>query len=292
MARSGPPLFVGGTGRSGTHAVAKLLGRHSQLYYVSRELRFHTDRGGLPDLLDGLIDADHFARNMRDYFWRRPGADGRERGMHSKFRKKDFEAALERFSDGAGEDPAAAGAGLLHDLLDPMAADAGKPVWIEQTPQTAAAGAALVRMFPEMKLIHMVRDGRDVASSLTGQWWGPGTMRGGMRWWEKRLRAADAGASAVPPGQVLTMTLEDLVVKNREAAYARLLDFLGLEDEKKIRKHFEKQLVSENANIGRWRHGMSKRRQARVDKAYVRSLERMRADGVRSAPDPRELDEA
>ncbi len=26
-----PPLFVGGTGRSGTHAVAKLLGRHSQL---------------------------------------------------------------------------------------------------------------------------------------------------------------------------------------------------------------------------------------------------------------------
>jgi hypothetical protein len=37
---------------------------------------------------------------------------------------------------------------------------------------------------------------------------------------------------------------------------------------------------------------MSSWRQARVDRAYLRSLERMRADGVRSAPDPRELDEA
>jgi hypothetical protein len=287
----GPPLFVGGTGRSGTHAVAKLLGRHSQLFYVSRELRFHTDRGGLPDLLDGLIDVDHFLRNMRDYYWRRPGADGRERGLHSKFRKKNFEAALERFEQRARDDVATAGAALLHDLLDPMAADVDKPVWIEQTPQTAAAGAALFRMFPEMKLIHMVRDGRDVASSLTGQWWGPRTMRGGLKWWERRLRAADEGASAVPSGRVLTMALEDLVIRKREPSYARLLDFLGLEDERKMRKHFDKQLVPENANIGRWRRDMSARRQARVDRAYLRSLERMRADGVRSAPDPKDVDE-
>ena len=167
-----------------------------------------------------------------------------------------------------------------------MAAEEGKPVWIEQTPQTAAAAAALLRMFPEMRLIHMVRDGRDVASSVHGTAVGPRHDAGGLRWWEKRLRAADAGAAAVPSGAGAGMSLEDLIVKNRELSYARLLDFLGIEDEKKIRKHFDKQLVAENANIGRWRRGMSAWRQARVDKR-VCALARAHARRTACAVPPR-----
>lgn len=277
-----PPLFVGGTGRSGTHAVAKLLGKHSQLYYVSRELRFHTDRGGLPDLFEGRIDTEKFLTNMREYYWRRPGADGRVRGLHSKFKKKRFEKALDEFEVAAESDLRAAGAGLLRALLDPMAAEEGKPIWIEQTPQTAAAGGTLNEMFPELRMIHMVRDGRDVASSVNHQPWGPGTMRGGLKWWEKRLRAADAGVAAIPSERVLVMSLEDLIVNDREASYQALLDFLGLQDERRLRKHFDKQLVAENANIGRWRREMSERRQRRIDSAYEKALDAMAADGLRS----------
>ncbi|MEA2347932.1 MAG: hypothetical protein QOG62_1719 [Thermoleophilaceae bacterium] len=277
-----PPLFVGGTGRSGTHAVAKLLGKHSHLYYVSRELRFHTDRGGLPDLFEGQIDVDKFLSNMREYYWRRPGADGRVRGLHSKFKKKRFEAALDEFEILAQTDVRAAGAALLRALLDPMAAEEGKPVWIEQTPQTASAAGYLNEMFPDMRMIHMVRDGRDVASSVNNMPWGPGSMRGGLRWWEKRLRAADAGVAKVPGDRVLVMSLEDLVVNDRESSYERLLGFLGVDDERKVRKHFDKQLVADHANIGRWRRDMSERRQRRVDRAYERALQQMAADGVRS----------
>jgi len=277
-----PPLFVGGTGRSGTHAVAKLLGKHSELYYVSRELRFHTDRGGLPDLFEGRIDIEKFLTNMREYYWRRPGADGRVRGLHSKFKKKRFEQALDEFEVAAESDLRAAGAGLLRALLDPMAAEEGKPTWIEQTPQTAAAGGTLNEMFPGLRMIHMVRDGRDVASSVNHMPWGPGTMRGGLRWWEKRLRAADAGVATIPGERVLIMSLEDLIVNDRESAYQALLDFLGLEDERRVRKHFDKQLVAENANIGRWRREMSERRQRRVDSAYEHALDGMAADGLRS----------
>ena len=36
-------LFVGGTGRSGTHVIAKLLAKHSKLALVPVEVRFHVE---------------------------------------------------------------------------------------------------------------------------------------------------------------------------------------------------------------------------------------------------------
>jgi sulfotransferase family protein len=280
------PLFVGGTGRSGTHAAAKLLGRHSQYHYVSRELRFHTDRGGLPDLLSGRIDVDHFLRNMREYYWRREGADGRDRGLYSKFKRKHFEAALTELQLRFPEDPEAAAAGLVSALLDPMAAEEGKPSWIEQTPQTAAAAGTLHAMFPGMKLVHMIRDGRDVASSVAGMWWGPNSMRGALRWWERRLRAAQEGLSALPADRVLTLSLEDLVVRDREGSYRHLLEFLEIEDERRMRRHFDKQLTAEKANVGRWRQSTAAWRQRRIDRAYAGAVERLRRDGVDCVPEP------
>lgn len=280
------PLFVGGTGRSGTHAVAKLLGRHSRYHYVSRELRFHTDRGGLPDLLSGRIDLGRFIRNMREYYWRRRGADGRPRGLHSKFKRRVFERALTDFERSYPDDPLGASRDLIAALLDPMAEAAGKPAWIEQTPQTAAAAPTLLGLFSEMRLIHMVRDGRDVASSISSLWWGPNSFRGGLRWWERRLREAHAGAAALPPGRALRVELEGLVAIDRDASYRRLLEFLAIEDEARMRRHFDKKLTAENANLGRWRQGLSERRQRRITKAYARRLERLHADGVSSAPDP------
>jgi hypothetical protein len=130
----------------------------------------------------------------------------------------------------------------------------------------------------------MVRDGRDVAASLKGMWWGPGTMRGGIRWWERRLRAADAGVAALAPDQLLTLELEDLVVRDRERSYARLLEFLEVEDERRMRRQFDKRLVPDNANIGRWRRDLPPWRRRRIDRAYARALARMHATGVASAP--------
>ena len=56
------PVFIGGTGRSGTHAIASLLGRHSQLADVPIEARFHCNKRGMPDLLEGRITLRSFSR--------------------------------------------------------------------------------------------------------------------------------------------------------------------------------------------------------------------------------------
>ena len=50
---------------------------------------------------------------------------------------------------------------------------------VEQTPETAFIAPALVRAFPQARLVHMLRDGRDVVCSLLEKGWLRGGREGG-----------------------------------------------------------------------------------------------------------------
>ena len=58
-------VFVGGTGRSGTHVLSQLLSRHNRYGLVPVEVRFHTDPDGFPGLLDGSVTPEQFVRRLR-----------------------------------------------------------------------------------------------------------------------------------------------------------------------------------------------------------------------------------
>ncbi|MEN3615876.1 hypothetical protein AAH979_41110 [Plantactinospora sp. ZYX-F-223] len=54
-AKSAPsPIFVAGTGRSGTSQLADVLGEHPQIHRIQIDTRFIVDPGGLRDLADAL----------------------------------------------------------------------------------------------------------------------------------------------------------------------------------------------------------------------------------------------
>ena len=57
-------LFVGGTGRSGTHVVSQLLANHSQWARVPIEARFHVNPQGFPDLLAAQVTSEQFLRKL------------------------------------------------------------------------------------------------------------------------------------------------------------------------------------------------------------------------------------
>jgi hypothetical protein len=48
-----PPVFIGGTGRSGTGITARLLGSHPAYYRAPTEVRFISGMGGLCHLAAG-----------------------------------------------------------------------------------------------------------------------------------------------------------------------------------------------------------------------------------------------
>lgn len=290
----GPPLFVGGMQRSGTHALGHLVSQHSHYAMVPRELAFHVapaGEGGIPDLLAGRIGADEFVSRMRTHWWRRtaPWDPSVTRGLHKSVPEERFQAAVERFALAHPYDGVAAVRTLLTDLLDPVAEEAGAAAWVEMDPTNILAGRELSQIFPNMRLIHTIRDGRDVACSLRRLPWGGDKLRHGIGWWESTLRDADAVVRGLPSERVFVVQLEDLVVNDRQRTYRRLLEFLELEDEPQIREFFARHVNQQNAHLGRWQTELPLIRRAALTGRYAFSLTQLRRAGVRDRPPLRAL---
>jgi hypothetical protein len=285
-------VFVGGTGRSGTHALAQLLGRHSGLADVPIEARFHCNKRGMPDLLEGRITLQGYLAKLRGFWWHRVRVDGRPRGLYNLMREAEFEAALERFENAYAEDPVAGCRGLFCDLLGPVAGRAGKPGLVEMSSHNIRASQTLLRLFPDARFIHALRDGRDSAASVTGKTWGPRRVGAAIGWWADRLRAIEEGVSgsadgtpfSIPAERFRVVLLEDLVGFQRERTYAGLLDFLGLRDEPAMREFFDAEMTAEKAHLGRWRRQLSGPGRALVQRRYERTVGALEREGNHAAP--------
>jgi hypothetical protein len=65
------PVFVGGSARSGTHAIGRLLNSHPRYHLIAVESRFHCGTGGLTDLLNGNTDLDSYCERVLGQWWQR-----------------------------------------------------------------------------------------------------------------------------------------------------------------------------------------------------------------------------
>ena len=132
-------LFVGGTGRSGTHVVSQLLASHSHWTRVPIEARFHVNPQGFPDLLAGQVSPEQFLRKLKRFWWRRIRAGevapvvarrlafGRKvRGLHKIVERDRFDAAVAEFETTVPDDPDRACRNLFLDLLWPLGRRGGQ----------------------------------------------------------------------------------------------------------------------------------------------------------------------
>jgi len=292
------PIFVGGTQRSGTHATAGLIGAHAKVAHLPREMKFHAHQLGLPAVIMGRTSPRAFARRMREFWWKRPYREGRTRGLYKTVPRERFDSALSSFEHACRAArrlpaiprrprPELVGPSreLVKALFDPVAADGRAPRWVEMSPRNAQFAPALVRMFPRMKLVLSVRDGRDVACSLVRLPFGPDDPLEALARWDAHLRRADAAVRELPPDRLHTQRLEELLLTRREQSLAALLEFLGLEEDDSIRRTFDAELTAENGHLGRWRVELAREERDALDRRYREILGRMAADGVASRPD-------
>lgn len=267
-----PPIFVGGTGRSGTTILARLLGRQRNYTVIPVEARFHCDPDGLPAVLDCVQTPEEFVRRVVDQWWV---------GKLAEFVERDaLDVALARFLRQADDDRFAAGRELMDELFGAYARSQGRRGWVEMTPINAMWGAPhLARLYPELRFVNVIRDGRDVASSLIAVGW-LADAREALAWWEERMLKGHEQCGLLPAGSLLTIRFERLLVDDREGALEELLGFLGWDEDPAVQRFFERRMLSEHAHVGRWKAHFRGREHELVTDEYASVLTRLRAAGV------------
>jgi hypothetical protein len=283
------PIFIGGTARSGTHAVGRLIDVHPRYHMIPLETRFVSGTGGLCDLLNGETGMRAFVKKCFGKWWSR--GLRHIRGLQLIVEQDQFEAAMARFQEEYERDRWQASSQLIRDLLDPTAERAGKPAWVELSGQNIRAAPTLRKLFPDARFIHMVRDGRAVVAGIVRKRDMPDDLAYAMDHWAKRVRASAAALRELPAGSALTIQLEDLAAHDRERTYAQLVDFLELEDDGPMRPYFDDEINAERAHVGAWRERIAPEDVRWIERRYRRLVPKLRAEGVGwlADPEPREL---
>ncbi len=208
-----PPFFILGCPRSGTTLLQVLLDSHPALAIPPESFIF--DRFG--PLLDTYGDLRNPAR------LRALAAD-----LLADERIRDW--GLRATTDdllGRTAEPSAAG--LFDALFSLYARQQGKSRWGDKTPQHALRIPELLAVYPRAKIIHLIRDGRDVAESTARIAIGPCSILAIARRWNRYMDTVAAATAGLPADQFLEVRFEDLV-RDPAAERRRIMSFLGEDD--------------------------------------------------------------
>jgi hypothetical protein len=117
-------------------------------------------------------------------------------------------------------------AGVVEAVMKTWADLQGKPRWGEKTPQHVYFWQEILDCFPRGKIVHIVRDGRDVAASFVTAPFGPKTYHSAAKRWVRELGEIDLLKAAIPPERFFELSYENLLDQPIEQLSA-LCDFLG-----------------------------------------------------------------
>ncbi|RBI83333.1 hypothetical protein DRV85_16095 [Rhodosalinus halophilus] len=333
-----PPIFVGGTGRSGTTIMGKYLNSHQSVVTPVHENKLIVEDGGLRSLIDNLsagyeYKSNHnairnfieWANTLRSYGFRNTPVNLAYRAANRAIMKvtgkriPPAKAARalpflafslvgngERYgldhydrclSDFLGKVIGATDThgivdteGLLKPVYSPSTTDraklldwarqfltalnakaleaAGAARWCDDSPLNARYAAFLHEMYPSAKLVHMVRDPRDVAASYMGKSWASRDLELTL----DRLRGHYAELASVearlPDSFFRTVRLEGFTsdFENRSGELCR---FLGIDPE-----GFDGSVSFEASSFGRWKETFSERERALVEHYLQPACER------------------
>jgi hypothetical protein len=196
-------VLVAGCQRSGTTWLQRLLATHPKVRTGQESYLFSVHIG--PQLLawKELSEVPNSHRIS---------------GLGCYFSKEEFRSILKSY---------------LLRLLEPMVGNlAPGEIFLEKTPDNALRLPEALELLPRVRVIHIIRDARDVVSSLTSReaWleWAPADARSAASLWVRHIEAVRNAMPVIPAGQFFEVRYEDLL-QNPAKVLRETADFLGLE---------------------------------------------------------------
>ncbi len=107
-------------------------------------------------------------------------------------------------------------------------AKTNKPRWGDKTPVYCDCWKQIAELYPDARIIHIIRDGRDVSASLEKVGWHGRTEYERAKYWRSRVLIARECERQLGPRRCLLVRYEDLVL-NAEETLKRVCSFLDEE---------------------------------------------------------------
>jgi hypothetical protein len=179
-----------------------------------------------PDI--AVPDESNFITKMIDHFADRPFDVGdyvARVGAIDRFRAWGLPDGL--FARAIELDPPADLADAVRLTFRAYAWHEGTVGYGDKTPAHLDRLDALAALLPEARFVHLIRDGRDVASAIRDAPFGPRTLEGAALHWHRRVCTGRALGAALGPARYLEVKYEDLVV-DPEPVLRGVCEFLDL----------------------------------------------------------------
>ena len=265
------PFFIVGTGRSGTTLLQRMLSAHPRIT-IPPETQFFSRFDPALKFTDPLRERDvgaYLERVARDPWWGELGLSIDDYQDHLESGARDAPSMLlwflRRLSDGADADTR----------------------FGEKTPHHEKRVARIAGLFPSARIVHIVRDPRDVVVSLRREaWWPWKSVQRTARSVRLTLRRQLFNERAL--GDRYCRVRYESLVEDPESELRRVCAFLGEDFDPAMLRYREAGatgfLASESAwkelstkpldpsRIGRWRERLTRRQAACVDRWVGRDM--------------------
>lgn len=227
------PIFIGGEGRSGTSLMRVIIDSHPNIA-----------SGPETHLFRDPMFVQTFKHLLENY-WER----------------------IEEYDPEPVKRMGRAYAAMFHQFFGEYAASKNKTRWADKTPQNILAINFLLIVFDQrVKFIHVIRDGRDVTSSVLGQKWGADNVAAAAESWK---RCIDEGRAHRGKQYYIEVQYEALI-NDFERSLRRIFEFLDEPFTGELLNYFaaEHDLADDSSShqvvkppytssIGRWKNDLS-----------------------------------
>lgn len=145
----------------------------------------------------------------------------------------------------------------------------GAKLYIDDSPWNILIARELFELFPETKLINVLRDPRDTVASLRGQNWSPKNLKQTITFFKDIIQYWFSIRSDIPSDKYLEVKLEDLN-NSPEAFIRKLCDYLALPYENRM-IDFD----SSKTHVGRWEKEFSKEEKEYMEKNLIEIIAKL-----------------